>query len=389
MKGKNNIHKFPTDYHRRPKEVGGECQVQNKEGNSDLELIWRIRIKTLRHILMLGGGIFCVWLCILIIISISAGKESNFLSVFADTLKDLWIGIVSGATAVCGTTVAKKVRFAHYAGIFLCANLLFALFLCSLKWKAIDPDKTAENLALGGIVPTAIPVSTEVSEPEVVYPKERYSRDDDIFVEKLELYCGVEIGAIAEEYVAEKRADILAKDIETSKKIREGKTKSQLFWDNWHMADYMFRVYSKQRDIYDDDKNTSLKDNDKYLEDICNYRLSDLGEAIRYRILADEQYEDAENQKLLAQYFIGLADEYISQESYSLASENLQEGAKWAAKSIYNAIIEGDKDKMQKGMTELDNVINRLEKMGDTINEDAISMVKDGRDAYRVLIKRQ
>ena len=42
-----------------------------------------------------------------------------------------------------------------------------------------------------------------------------------------------------------------------------------------------------------------------------------------------------------------------------------------------------------KGMAELDNVIGRLERMGDKISEDIILKVKDVRDAYRILIERQ
>ena len=66
----------------------------------------------------------------------------------------------------------------------------------------------------------------------------------------------------------------------------------------------------------------------------------------------------------MAQYCISLCDEYLrdyeynsSQESFDLALDNLQEGAEWAVKSMYNAAVEGDKDKIWKGMAELDKAV--------------------------------
>lgn len=389
VKGKNNIRKFPEKHHWPVYAIERKKQVRNIEpeinSECDKDSAEKI-IKWLKVATIWGALVGTAGVALLLAFSYKAGKIWGFLDTYGDLVHGLWVLLpFELCGGIYGAYKNKKVLRQVVILVFV-ATLFLPMPISALKWGKIPDDKPAESPALGKPIVISAPV--EVTGAEVRYTKP-YSRDEDIFVEELELYYGVEKGAIAEEEEAAARANIIEKVINESRKEREGKTKPQLFWDNWHMADYWFRIYKKQIEILEEDKGTILGEDEAYLNDIREYRIDTLKEAKKFRKLADDQYEDAENQRLTAQYCIGISDEYISQKSYSLALDNLQEGAEWAVKSIYNAIIESNKDKMWKGMTELDNVIERLERMREKISEDIILKVKDVRDAYWILIERQ
>lgn len=389
VKGKNNIHKFPEKRHWPVNAIERKKQARNIESEINLEYDkdsakkikkW-LRVATIWVSLVGTAGV-----ALLLVFSYKAGKIWGFLDTYGDLVHGLWVLLpFELCGGIYGAYKNKKVLRQVVILVFV-ATLFLPMPISALKWGKIPNDRSTESLTLGEPIVISNPV--EVTGAEVRYTKP-YSRDEDIFVEVLELYYGVEKGAIAEEEEAAARADIIEKDIDANRKEWEGKTEPQLFWDNWYRADYWYRVYKKQIEILEEDMDTVLEEDDAYLSDIREYRIDALIEAKMFRKLADDQYEDAENQKLTAQYCIGISDEYMSYKSYSLALDNLQEGAEWAVKSIYSAIMEGNKDKMWKGVAELDNVIERLERMGDKISEDIILKVKDVRDAYRILIERQ
>lgn len=403
VKGKNNIRKFPSDHNRRPKETGVKSQKQNLErdtGSLTLPKEKEDELKKLRCSIIFKSFFIVIFATALLVFSACTNKFFGFLSVFGDSILVLFaelIAVLNGGITIYNA-VAKRREEAYKTGNVLCYMIILSLLISAFKLGAIESDNDTKSEVIEEIVPIMSSESVEVLRPNIEYLKEQYSRDDDIFVVYLERYCGVEKGTIAEESEAEERADIIIKDIEICKKDREGNKKPQLFFENWRFADYEFQVYESQKEVLNKmlNQDETLIENKYFINETRGLRIEELETAKKYRKLADEQYEDAENQKLLAQYCIGLCDEYLreydynsSQESFDLALANLLEGAEWAVKSIYNAIVEDNKDKMLKGMKELENVITRLENMSNKIGEDTISMVKDGRDAYRVLIERQ
>lgn len=97
MKGKNNIRKFPENYDRSSRKARRENKVQNVEGSVDFNPApaGKGQSKKVKYIWIWEGIIGCIWFAVLLTASIYAGKGNNFLSDFADTLRELWVEIVS------------------------------------------------------------------------------------------------------------------------------------------------------------------------------------------------------------------------------------------------------------------------------------------------------
>ena len=366
VKGKNNIRNFPTKHLWPVNAIGRKKQTQNIESDIDLEYekdsAGKI-IKWLKLVTILESIFGVVGVGFLLAVSYKAGKIWSFLDTYGDLIHGLWVLLpFELCGGIYGAYKNKKILRQVVIFVFV-ATLFLPMPISALKWGKIPVDKPEESSTLGE--PLATPYPVEVSGAEVRYSMP-YLRDEDIFVEELELYCGVEKGSIAEGEEAKKRADILEKDIYASRKRREGKTKPPLFSANWEVADHEFRVFESQQKILEEEihKDETLSENKYFINEARKQRIDELETAKYYRIEADNQYEDAENQKLLAQYCISLCDEYLrdyeynsSQESFDLALDNLQEGAEWAVKSMYNAAVVGDKDKIWKGMAELDKAV--------------------------------
>lgn len=92
-----SIRKFPENHDRSSRKARRENKVQNVEGSVDFNPApaGKGQSKKVKYIWIWEGIIGCIWFAILLTASIYAGKENNFLSDFADTLRVLWVGIVS------------------------------------------------------------------------------------------------------------------------------------------------------------------------------------------------------------------------------------------------------------------------------------------------------
>ncbi len=252
------------------------------------------------------------------------------------------------------------------AAVWLLAS---ALKLLSLILDATAKPATIEPQPVAYIV-----------ESQQTYQKAMYSMEDDIFVEKIYAYCGIEEDTLSEEECLAQRANIIRESMEKSVDPDARQSKPQSFVDNWDLADDEYRVYLYRKGMDTEGKSDNVLTKEK------EKRLEDLESAKNYRILADYEYQDADNQRLITLYCIDSCDEYLQDNETDLAVQNLYEAAEWAVKSINSAAVFNDKGKMEEALKELKKAADRLEDLQGVIGDENIKKIIDCKDAYEKVI---
>lgn len=376
-------HNQHNQYNRfRQKHEKGEKKPDRSAG-------WENKLRKLKKINILAVFVIVVWSVILIAAAVKCGILSGFLGVFSDSLEGLFIALVTaGFTSLASAiyNIVKKNRGYICLSVFsLCFVIIMLLFINTVRLIALNEDKkTTEKFDV--VQEEQVEQQNQMSqgkpiETGSVYEKKRYSFKDDLFINEVDAYYGEVKGTIDEAKAPEMRAQLILTYIGNEKGVRKQREIPQNFWYNCEIADFQYSTYLDQLERAGKVKRESI------LPEIKSKRLRDLEDAKEYRILANDKYEDSDNQRLLALYCIDLCDEYLRDKNINYAQANLVEGAQWAVQSICNAAVDGNEEKTEKGYQVLEKIVDRLEKMSGEIGGENIERIRNCRDAYKIVLQ--
>lgn len=376
MADRNNIINY-APWRKNPKIRRKSNKKSMRPSGSDENM----KVKRIKYFIVATPVLLLLWFVMLVVKAVASGNVSGFLHFYSNLL----VILIAACVPVIGAIVGA-VQNAHkgkWTTALICALVVYVviaglLTACTTELVALTVDKKLdEELA---DIPVAQTEQTEHAEKETVYEKKRYSFKDDLFIEEVEIYYGIEKG-VTDEEALKMRADLILEDIEKEKITRVKREVPKSFWDNWEIADYLYDTYKFQ---LEEAGNTDRK---SILSDLKTYRLDNLKAAKKHRELADEQHEDPDNQHLLALYCVDLCDEYLRDEDINSASAELVEGAEWTVKSIYNAAVTGSKQKAEEGYLVLEKVTERLEKLSGEISGEIIEKIRNCMDAYEIVLQ--
>lgn len=340
--------------------------------------------KRIKYFIIAVPVLLLLWFVMLVVIAVVSGNVSGFFHYFSNLL----VVLVAACVPTIGViaTVVWKIHKGKWTIAIICALVVcffmgWLLIACTFELVALNEDKKSEeeraDISEEQIEPTE---QAEHVEKENAYVKNRYSFKDDPFIQEVEVYYGIEKG-VTDEEALKMRADLISEDIEKEKATRVKRDVPKNFWDNWEIADKLYDTYKFQLEEAEKVERKSI------LPALKSYRLENLQEAKRYRKLADEQHEDPDNQRLLALYCVDLCDEHRRDDDTYSAQAELVEGAEWAVKSIYNAAVEGKKEKAEEGYRVLEKVTDRLKEMSGEISGEIIEIIINCKDTYEIVLQ--
>lgn len=202
-----------------------------------------------------------------------------------------------------------------------------------------------------------------------------YVIKDDLYMNDrpLEDYYAGEISEENEKYV---RAEILLKNLKENLPV-----KNQL--DNYDellfTADKNYKTYLYQRELTKDSEN----DNDMLFSD----RIETLQKSLDRRGEANKKCEDPENERLLANGYKDMGDEYFGRKKQNDAIDAYENGVEWYMKAIYHAAATGDYVEMEKSMELFDKLGDEVEKLGE-IDLNRREKIKTLIEVYAIFVDK-
>lgn len=369
MAKRNNVINFAVKRRQKRRKTELKRKYQNKTVNE--KDIKRYR----RAAIILAVAAFLL-MVIEVVIALALGEMSSLFSSWAEALKSILVGMIAILDVILFWIGEKKGDVRNrYVTICIFIFVVFMLFVVSfLDLLGFAIDDRVETVAEAD---SPIPIKIEVSGE---YQKEVYSAKEDIFIERLERYYGVEEGSIPQEETVDKMAILIERELSNSVNIQVNITIPQSYTDNCFIADILYGFYN--------DNNEMLK------EDYSDYVITELGKNILdnlkkakdYRELADRAHEDSTNQRLIGLYCIDLSDEYLRTGDIVSAEDELLDAANWAIKSIITAAAKGNQKQMKSALKVLESAEERLSDLQDKIGDSSIQKVKNCLEAYSIVV---
>ncbi len=328
-------------------------QEQNKNKGSADSASRAVEKKgiTDHHRNLLAGllGINVVALILLIFWSRISGEIGIFMEYWSDTITSLVMLIPAVEGGVIALLASLKKKQVWLAVVSLLTTIFLLQVACALKIGASITRK-AETVELKGGMITLKP---EISNH--IYQKVQYSFEEDPFIEHLEKYLGVERNDIPENEMAEKSAKVIIDNIKST----EGSVGNppELYSGYVAIADFQYETYFDQLERCSD-----KGDNPLVVNALKSIRLEDLQSALYYRVLADENYEDAENRRLLGVHYKELGDENNGFDDEQ-AMNCYEEASIWEMKAIYSAAKMNDCKKMKTILEDMEKTCTAAEKL--------------------------
>lgn len=222
--------------------------------------------------------------------------------------------------------------------------------------------------------------STVIVEVSGEYKKEFYSSREDIFIERLERYYGVEEGSISQEETIDKMVILIEKELRNKVNTHVDTEIPKSYEENCFIANTLYEFYDDNREMLEEDYN------DYIITELRENILGNVEKAKYYRKLADRAYEDSTNQRLIGLYCIDLSDDYLRTGDIVSAEVELVSAANWAIKSIITAAVKGNRKQMESALEVLELAEGRLSNLEDEIGDSNIQKVKKCLDAYRIVV---
>lgn len=217
----------------------------------------------------------------------------------------------------------------------------------------------------------------------VVIVKVPYIMESDYFLDKLESYCGVASGTIAESEEIEKKEEIILTLLEDNRK-EKCKVSDGNYTAKMEAADKQHSNYKEQLD--------NISKNEEVEELLGPERIKDLQTAKEWRVEVDDVRHLSENQIQISLYCIEEGDECIWAGDRGTAESLYLEAAKWAMQSIAQAVRE-DMDEetvvlhMERGWFKLKDSEKSLIAMEEK-TEGNLKKVSSCCEAYRRAIEK-
>lgn len=312
--------------------------------------------------------------------------SNNCGSAFWNFVSDTGVQIVFGGgffDAIISLGLAylrdKKIILEVFWGFFLGILVVILAFVCFFAYSgvegAISQKKEAKvekeiNDADSGSVAQLDRGSQSAQKTTVAYVIK-----DDLYMNDrpLEDYYA---GEISEENEKNVRAEILLKNLKENLPV-----KNQL--DNYNellfTADKNYKTYLYQRELTKDSEN----DNDMLFSD----RIETFQKSLNRRGEANKKCEDPENERLLANGYKDMGDEYFGREKQNDAIEAYENGVEWYMKAIYHAAAIGDYVEMEKSMELFDKLGKEVEKL-DEIDLNRREKIKTLIEVYAIFVDK-
>ncbi len=335
--------------------------------------------------IILIESIFCiVFLSIMWVIE-GYAIQKRCGSVFWNYISDSGIQILCGSIAdvILSLIVAyvkeKKIGGTIFWQIFLGIMAVALAFVCFFTYSkimgAINQQKEAlENQEKNGAMAERTMQSGEnlqgIQGTAAVY---KINQDLYMASKPLEDYY---VGEISEENEYTVRAEILLRNLENN--IPVG-SKSENYNKLLETADKEYDTYMYQRNRDKDDE----AENEALFSD----RIDILQKSLYKREEAHKECESPENERLLANGYKDMGDEYFGKNRQNDAINAYEESTGWYLKAIYHAAAMGDYDEMRKSMELLKKLEKEVEKLNE-IGSNRKGKIKTLVEVYDIFVDR-
>lgn len=365
--------KKKTKNYSTPASSGDERQRSKKDEKDDSKkrnpnLLNRIFVFSL-----VAAGLFFL---LFLIISICLQEISTFWGFLSDAIINVFCGGL-----VCDAIVAFLVsrRLKGQAGWCMAIGvpIICLLIFISGIFEVFSVYTKEEEVASKGISKTQYQGGYSGYDGTVgtgtIYYIHPYDFEEDPFLKESQKYIGDRSELLSAAEMNQKMADIILADM-AEYEIKKT-TESDAYVTCVLDADLQYITYKYQRD----------RDWYEEVSDyIVNQRIVDLQSAIELRIEGDDDYEDAENRRLIAVYYKDLGDEYAKKNDSINAADCFEESVMWAMKSMYSAYEEGNNFKTKAIYEVLDSAANALNNLAE-IGSKRKDVINGCRDVYKVI----
>lgn len=306
-------------------------------------------------------------------------KSHVYLDFVADNMLDaatMVINLLLCLGTICLVSLGKN-KWACATTTAIMGVVLYVLVAVNLKVTAsINADKE-QTVTVS--IEEMLEVMSSIQD-QVGHKLPLYILEEDLFMEKLEAYCGIPDNDITQEERPGIMAKIILPYLKSNVVVVSEKDLPNSYETNVLMADIVYKIFSELLEESENTENVSIKNK------IYDYALSRLEEAIKYRKEADNSLGTAENRRLIGVYNIDAGVCCQRMGKLDSATVYYENAAEWAIKSIYSAAIENDVKAMNNAWDVLNNAACKLEEVEDSSDGDSVQKVKNIRDAYKIVI---
>jgi len=312
--------------------------------------------------------ILITFIVCIIFLGIMAGIEryavrNKCSSVFWNYISDCGIQILCGSFfdvifSLCAAYLKEKqIRGVVFWRIFLGLMGVLLVFVCFLTYSkikgAINQQKEIGGIQKKNNVTTENVMQSGENIQDIQRIAVVYKINQDLYMNNkpLEDYY---IGQISEENECAVRAEILYNNLEGN--IPMG-SKSGNYSKLLETADKEYDTYMYQRN--------RDKDNESENDVLFSDRIDMLQKSLKKREEAHKECEYPENERLLANGYKDMGDEYFGRGMQNDAIITYEQSLGWYMKAIYHAAAMCDYEEMKKSM----DLLKKLEKEVEKLNE--------------------
>lgn len=307
------------------------------------------------------------------------GKSSVYLDFVAEMMVDVAMLIIE-LLLLIGTVFLifnRKNKGACVAVSFIVGVILYGLLAVNIKVTAsINADK--EKPVVESMEEMLKVLSR--AQNQAAYKLQQYILEEDLFMENLDLYCGIPDNDISQEERPSIMAEIILTYLKSNVVDTSEKKLPYNYQTNVLMGNVLYDSFYDLKEESEKPENVSIKNK------IYDYALNMLDEATNCRIEADNSLHTAGNRRLIGVYNIDAGVFHQSIGEIDSAVVCYENAAEWAIKSIYSAAIENNMKAMNDAWNVLNIAADKLEEVEGSSDGDSVQKVKNIRDAYKIVI---
>lgn len=305
-------------------------------------------------------------------------KGGEYLDFIAENMMNA-VMLIAEILSLLGTVffVCKKEnKFACVAVTAAVFVMLYGLLAAKMK---VDASVASDKELFRASIENAAYALNAVNMQEILQLRQ-YIPEDDIFMESLEQYRRIPEDSISREERLEIMAEIILSYLKSQNSDTSAGKFPNSYEENVLSANIKYEAFLWYKERGEQPENNSIKDM------IDASGLTDLCEAIEYRVKADNAHPDAENRRLAAVYYIDEGDLRQNEGETGEAAVCYENAAEWAIKSIVSAAAVNDVEAMEEAWNVLDSAADLLEAIEESDESENVRKVTTIREAYELVI---
>lgn len=306
-------------------------------------------------------------------------------SVFWNYISDLGAQIVCGSIAdvvlshILAYVNEKKIGGNIFWQLFLGITAVLLAFICFFTYSKIKGAINQQEEELEIQERNRVMAETAMQSGESLQSNQRtvvvYEINQDLYMNNrpLEDYY---VGKISEGNESVVRAEILLRNLDNN--IPVGSMS-----ENYNK---LLETANKEYDTYMYQRNRD-KDSETENDELFSDRIDMLQKSLNNREEANKEYESPENERLLANGYKDMGDEYFGKGRQSDAIIAYEQGTGWYMKAIYHAAAMCDYDEMEKCMELFIKLEKEVEKLNE-IDSNRKEKIKMSVEVYGIFVDK-